>query len=110
LKLNLSRKLERAFLLIIDEFGTQEPTLKAFQASAGLDGCARDVSAPLVKTYYHNGQGNIPQLGDTIYIDEAGTQPLDTKLLGGQIRCYANGENNWHQTSREGVVITYPCE
>ena len=78
------------------------------------DGC---VSPPLelTTTYYHDGEEETPQLGDTVYTDPAGTMPLQTSMLsgtGGEV--YIEGPSGpvggiFVRTDNEGVSILWTC-
>lgn len=78
------------------------------------DGC---ISPPLelTTTYYHNGVNEVPELGDTIWVDAAGTIPLQTSLLsgtGGEV--YMEGESGevgaaFIRTDANGVSILWTC-
>jgi len=66
---------------ISDFYGYSNVTLTAYDGSAFQNGVKFICDQPLNVTYYHDGSGTLPVVGDTIYTNSGGT----TIIGGGQI-------------------------
>jgi|GEM_PF-5399846 len=52
--------------------------LTSFSSSVGSTSQGTTCTQTLNQTYYHNGANTLPDVGDTVYSDLAGTSPLST--------------------------------
>lgn len=80
-------------------------------AYSGLNGCNGN-TATIDTTYYHNGAGVYPAVGDTIYIDAGLTTILDTARVGGG-EIYTGPSDPveaWVQTTPLGVRQLMTCK
>ena len=80
--------------------------LTSYTGGAFQTGTKFICNSTLNVTYYHDGSGNIPTVGDTIYTNSGGT----TVIGGGNAGYNRTNQFGYLRTNSSGVVTnTYPC-
>lgn len=83
----------------------EEIVLASFQADLTTDACQPGLAETFATTLYHNGEGPLPVLGDIIYSDSAGQEPLVTEGF-----VVENGiEPYGVETSITGESVEFTC-
>lgn len=94
------------------------PGLTGFQASSQkANPCSiLDIEVPKDTTYYHNGENEYPDVGDTVFTDPQGTIPLVTSDLPAfptapafQGDAAHTAEPAGMPTDENGVVLSFTC-
>jgi len=87
-------------------YGYSNVTLTSYTGSAFQTGTKFICTQTLNVTYYHDGAGSFPAVGDTIYTDSGGT----TVIGGGNAGYNKINSLAYAKTNSSGVVTnTYPC-
>lgn len=83
-------------------------SLTAFNASTSTgDACSTPDLSPYNQTFYHDGAGAYPALGDIVFTDSEGTILLASVL---QSAAYQMGNLEYLYTNELGVRITEGCK
>lgn len=74
------------------------------------DACSPTNALPLIGTYFHDGSGVLPTIGDNVYSDDCGLTPVyhpsgETVYMGGDF----TKPTNWLQTDVNGVMEEIIC-
>lgn len=87
---------------IIDSCAAPLSNLTSFNASSNMGNC--DVTAPSYPdVYYHDGEGEYPQIGDSIYSDPLGENLVTDTII-------VSDEPNNVPINLEGMVTAFNCE
>jgi hypothetical protein len=81
-------------------------TCTAFSGSTRQSSSAVACNQPTGETYYHNGSGTLPSIGDIIFLNSS-CQGLSTvgEVLGAGF--YKAGSSNFIEVNTDGVVISF---
>lgn len=83
----------------------------SFLASTQTDDACNTTALPLDRTLYHDGDTVLPELGDTVYEDAAGTILFTTENFE---EVFMGGDelnlDNWLKTDINGIRVFFACK
>lgn len=95
--------LKNCALACPGEEGDGGSGLTAFNVDLLADACNPIEAGPFPVVYYHDGAGQYPVLGDTVYEDAAGTMPAS-------LQTFVDESPGGHQTDANGITVVLNCE
>lgn len=97
------------FDAIIDSCNGTVSTLTGFTVVEGTIDCCEGAGDSVFYTLYHNGEGEFPVYGDTIYIDAQGTETLYNNSPADEgITLWVEGL--WLTVDEEGIFFESVCD